>query len=127
MEYPLSSGGTVEIKSYEEWLYARCRMTEEEFRTRLDARPARFVKYGFEQTDAVIGRYRSFYSRYVDRIHLGHIPLTFLEYLESYEGHTPSSFHAMCAAAGMARNQEDDWMECIKKAWEEHENNLIPF
>lgn len=125
-EYILSDGAAVTIKSYEEWLYDRIHMTEEEFLAKLNKNRAYF-HYRQEQPEEVIKLYRNKYSRYVDRIHLDHMPLTFSEYLEAYEGHTPSSFHLMCEATGISKKEESLWLAWIKRKYQQHENNIIPF
>ncbi|EOS49374.1 hypothetical protein C809_01604 [Lachnospiraceae bacterium MD335] len=122
-EYTLSDGTLVMIKTYEEWMQDRMHMTEEEFRAELD----RTACYRPEGTDDVINLYRNKYREYVDRIHLDHISLTVLEYLKAYEGHTPATFHEMCVATGLSRTDETAWLESIRQAWEQHEDNIIPF
>lgn len=122
-EYTLSDGAAVMIKSYEEWLYDRIHMTEEEFLAELKRTSA----YRQEQPEGVIRFYRNEYSRYVDRIHLDHISLTFSEYLEAYEGHTSASFHEVCEGTGLSHAEEMKWLAWISDKWQEHENNLIPF
>lgn len=122
-EYTLSDGAAVKIKSYEEWLFDRIHMTEEEFFAELE----RTRTYRQEQPEEVIKFYRNEYSRYVDRIHLDHISLTYSEYLEAYEGHTPASFHEMCDSTGATHAEEIKWLEWIREKWEKHEDNLIPF
>lgn len=124
--YTLSDGATVMIKSFEEWLYDRIHMTEDEFYARLDKNRAYF-HYRQEQPEEVIKFYRNEYSRYVDRIHLDHMSLTFSEYLEAYEGHTPESFHKMCDGTGLSHEEESRWLAWINEKWQKHENNLVPF
>lgn len=122
----MSDGTTVKIKSYEEWLYDRIHMTENEFYAKLNKSRAYF-HYKQEQPGEVIKYYRNEYSRYVDRIHLDHISLTYTEYFEAYEGHTSDSFHEMCAATGATHAEETKWLEWIREKWQEHENNIVPF
>lgn len=125
-EYTLSDGTAVMIKSYEEWLYDRIHMTEDEFYSKLNRNRAYF-HYKQEYPEEVIKFYQNEYSRYVDRIHLDHILLTFTEYLEAYEGHTPASFHEMCDATGLSHAEEMKWLEWIREKWEKHENNIVLF
>ena len=125
-EYILSDGAAVMIKSYEEWLYDRIHMTEDEFYSRLNKNRAYF-HYKQEQPGEVIKSYRDKYNRYVDRIHLDHMSLTFAEYFEAYEGHTPTTFHEMCDSTGVTHAEEMKWLAWIEKKYEEHENNLVPF
>lgn len=126
-EYTLSDGTTVKIKSYEEWLLDNIHMTEDEFKEKLEQRKEPLYIDQWWPADKVIEFYHNKYRRYVDRIHLDHISLTFSEYLEAYEGHTPESFHEMCAATGLDYRNESRWLEWIRNDWEKHENNLIPF
>ena len=125
-EYILSDGTAVMIKSYEEWLYDRIHMMENEFLAKLEKNYAYF-HYKQEQPEEVIRFYRNEYSRYVDRIHLDHISLTYSEYLKAYEGHTPASFDDMCDATGATHAEKMKWLEWIREKWEKHENNIIPF
>lgn len=122
----MPDGETVTIKDYEEWLHDRIHMTEAEFLAKLKKNYA-YYHYKQEYPEAVIKYYRREYSRYVDRIHLDHIPLTFLEYLESYEGHTPATFHEMCVSTGVSDAEEMKWLAWIRRKWQDHENNLTPF
>lgn len=122
-EYTLSDGAAVRIKCYEEWLSDRIHMTEEGFLAELE----RTRTYRQEQPEEVIKFYRSEYSRYVDRIHLDHISLTYSEYLEAYEGHTPASFHIMCEGTGLSHAEEMKWLAWIREKWQKHEDNVIPF
>lgn len=126
-EYTLSDGTAVTIKSYEEWLWDRIHMTENTFREKLDKRKKPLFEDRYWPTDNVIGLYHDKYRQYVDRIHLDHMSLTFPEYFEAYEGHTFDLFHEMCAETGLSRADETAWYESIRKAWEGHENNIIPF
>lgn len=126
-EYTLSDGTAVTIKSYEEWLWDRMHMTENTFREKLAKRKKPLFEDRDWPADKVIGLYHDKYRQYVDRIHLDHMSLTFPEYLEAYEGHTSDTFHEMCVGTGLSRTDETAWHESIRKAWEEHENNIIPF
>ena len=126
-EYTLSDGTTVTIRSYEEWLWDRIHMTEDVFREELEKRKNPFFEDKYWPTDKVIEIYRNKYRGYVDRIHLDHMSLTFREYFEAYEGMTFDQFHEMCAGTGVSRIDETAWFESIRKALEEHENNIIPF
>lgn len=126
-EYTLSDGTTVTIRSYEEWLWDRIHMTEDVFREKLEKRKKPFFEDKYWLTDKVIEIYCNKYRGYVDRIHLDHMSLTFREYFEAYEGMAFNEFHEMCAGTGVSRIDETAWFESIRKAWEEHENNIIPF
>ena len=126
-EYTLSDGTAVMVKSYEEWLWDCTGMTEEELRIKLDQRKEPRFICKWWATDKIMEHYHDEYRRYVDLIHLDHISLTFIEYLEAYEGHTVNSFHEMCAATGAGGKDEKKWLEWIKRKWEKHEENIIPF
>lgn len=126
-EYALSDGTTVTIKSYEEWLRDGIHMTEDAFREKLEKRKKPLFETEWDPMEKVIELYRNKYRQYMDRIHLDHMSLTFQEYIEAYEGLTFDEFHEMCVKTGTSRADETAWLESIRKAWEKHENNIIPF
>lgn len=58
---------------------------------------------------------------------LDNTSLTFLEYMKAYEGHTPETFHKMCDMTGMGSREEASALAWIRRKWQEHEDNIIPF
>lgn len=106
-------------RTFDEWLVNRLGMAEQDFRRELEKRLP-YYHYEIERPDAVIVIYKRKYREENDIIASENIDLTFLEWLQVYEHHTPESFHKMCAGTGISSREETLCMNYLVSKWEQH-------
>ena len=111
-------------RSFDEWLVNRLGMTEQIFRYELEKRLP-YYNYEIERPDAVIAIYKKKYREEIDIIASENIDLTFLEWMQIYEHHTPATFHEMCVGTGMSSREETLYMDCLKRKWKQRHEMLI--
>lgn len=116
--------------TFDEWLVNRLGMTERDFRRELE-KHLPYYNYEIERPDAVIAIYKRKYREESDIVASENIDLTFLEWLQVYRHHTPTTFHDMCVSTGVSSREETLFMETLKRQWEEHQAraalNNVPF
>jgi hypothetical protein len=106
--------------TFDEWLERRTGMNEAELRKALDA-SLPYLHYDAERVDAVIKKYRDKFRYEMDCYAAQNIELTFNEWLEVYERHTPASFHDMCVNTGMTKKEEEWAFAFLRDKYQRHQ------
>jgi hypothetical protein len=110
--------------TFDEWLLNRLGMTEQALRQKLE-KNLPYYHYRLEYPDAVIAQYKKKRQEEMDIIASEGIDLTFVEWLQVFEHHTPESFHCMCAGTGISTKEEKLFMDYLKKKWTQRRNALL--
>ena len=111
-------------KTFDEWLFNRLDMTEQELRCALE-KNLPYYNYEIERPDAVIACYKKKYREEKDIIASENIDLTFLEWMQIYEHHTPATFHEMCIGTGISSREETLFMDYLKKKYKQRCESLL--
>ncbi len=111
-------------RTFDEWLVDRLGMVEQDFRCELEKRLP-YYNYEIERPDAVISIYKKKYREEMNIIASEKTDLTFLEWMQIYEHHTPATFHEMCVGTGVSSREETLFMDSFKKKWKRRHEAFI--